>query len=83
MPVSVAILLLIRPLLRERTESVAIVALQFSTVNNPSAIAAREPINAREESRREREEFRHGWRERENENEREKLKRTERQSLRT
>jgi hypothetical protein len=59
MPVSVAILLLIRPRLRERTESVAIVTLQFSTVNNPSAIAAREPINAREDGRREREELRH------------------------
>jgi hypothetical protein len=83
MPISVAILLLIRPLLRERTESVAIVALQFSTVDNPSAITARKPVNAREESRRERKELRHDFRERENENEREKLKRTERQSLRT
>jgi hypothetical protein len=65
MPVSVAILLLMRPRLRERTESVAIVALQFSAIDNPSAITAREPINAREESRRERKELRHGWRERE------------------
>jgi hypothetical protein len=65
MPVSMAILLLIRPLLRERTESVAIVALQFSTVDNPSAITAREPVNAREESRRERKELRHDFRERE------------------
>jgi hypothetical protein len=55
MPVSLAI----RPLLKERTESVAIIALQFSTVNNPSTIAARESINAREESRRERKELRH------------------------
>jgi hypothetical protein len=45
---------LIRPLLRERTESVAIGALQLSTVDNPSTVTAREPVNTREESRRER-----------------------------
>jgi hypothetical protein len=59
MPVSVAILLFKGPLLRERTESVAIVTLQFSAIDNPSAIAAREPINAREDGRREREELGH------------------------
>jgi hypothetical protein len=61
-PISVPILLLIRPLLRERTESVGVGALQLSTVDNPSTITAREPIYAREESRRERIERCHGRR---------------------
>jgi hypothetical protein len=53
-PISVPILLLIRPLLRERTESVGVGALQLSAVDNPSTVTTREPINTREESRRER-----------------------------
>jgi hypothetical protein len=59
----VAILLLIRPLLRERTESVTVGAFNLPAVDNPSAITAREPVNAREESRRERKELRHDFRE--------------------
>jgi hypothetical protein len=49
-----AVFLLIWPLLRERAESVGVGALQLSTVDNPTTITAREPIYAREESRRER-----------------------------
>jgi hypothetical protein len=50
----VSILLFIRPLLRERAESVGVGALQLSTVNDPTTVATREPVYAREESRRER-----------------------------
>jgi hypothetical protein len=54
MPVAVAVLLLVWPLLRERAESVTVGAFDLPAVNNPATVTAREPVYAREESRRER-----------------------------
>jgi len=52
-----------RPLLRERAESVTVGAFDLPAVDDPTTVATREPINAREESRGERvERSRHGRR---------------------
>jgi hypothetical protein len=47
-------------MVRERAQSITVIAFNLSTIHNPSALAARETINAREESRGERIEFNHG-----------------------
>jgi hypothetical protein len=60
MPVTFASLCINWPIVRERAESVTVIAFNLSTIHNPSALAARETINAREESRRERIELKHG-----------------------
>jgi hypothetical protein len=50
----VSVLLLERPLLRERAESVTVGAFNLPAVNDPASVTAGEPVYAREESRRER-----------------------------